>query len=76
MQIYFLSRITHDAEEINILLLFKEKGKLKLIFLKKTGFYIPILKQFLYNSEMYCLVYYLMQTYFPSSKTRDAEKIK
>lgn len=42
MQIYFLSRITQDAEEINILLLFKKKGMLKLIFLKKTGFYIPI----------------------------------
>lgn len=76
MQIYFLSLITHDAEEINILLLFWEKGMLKLIFLKKTGFYIPILKPFLYNSEMYRLVYYLMQTNFPSSKTRVAEKIK
>lgn len=76
MQIYLLSRLTHDAEEINILLLLKEKGTLKLIFLKKTGFYIPILKQFLYNREMHWLVYYLMRTYFPSSKTRDAETIK
>lgn len=42
MQIYFLSRITHDAEEINILLMFEEKSMLKLILLKKTGFYIPI----------------------------------
>lgn len=76
MLIYFLSRITHDAVEINISLLLQEKGMLKLIFLKKTGFYIPILKQFLYNSKMYWLVYYLMRTYFPSSKTRDAENIK
>lgn len=49
---------------------------LQLIFLKKAAFYILILKQLLYNSAMYFIIYYLMRTYFPSSKTRDAEKIK